>query len=725
MSEQAERLFHEALGTDPRERIAFIDAQCERQPQLREEVLTLLAEADAAEKFFQRLDEAVFSSPSPSGDSAPSLDSVDPDFRAGENVGHYRIESLIGFGGMGTVYRAHDMRLDRDVALKFLPTHLSADHDEQARLLAEARAAAVLDHPNVCTVHEVGETDDGRLFIAMPCYSGETLKDRLRAGALPANEAVGIGVQIARGLAAAHSHAIIHRDVKPGNVILLPDRSVRLVDFGLAMVMNAKLLSSGITPGTVAYMSPEQIRGDGLDSSTDLWSLGVVLYEMLAGARPFRGPHRREAIHAILREEADPLTRRCPGIDPALARIVERLLEKDPARRYKTASDVASELESVPHPRPAAPRHSLVRKRRALVAVGIIVLLAVAGGLSWQSLRETTVFQSSASSGFKRPSTRNIAAYELYQRGNDPALFRSDSGVRVAASYLRQALALDPNYGDAYAGLARVHTRPGNAVDPGLSRRERLALAEQEAMRAVSIDESSAEAHSALGMVRRNTYQFESAEREYLRAIELEPGNPRHYEWLSALHVATGRSARGLMEAKRALQLDPLSPTAMAEVANSLLAQDRCDEALVLLEKLASLRPPLLRAGAIAAQCYARKRMWPEALAAAQRNLADGGPRARALIGYVLARSGRADEARRLIASLLSSQGTTANSFDVAIVYSALGDSDNALKWLERAIDDRSLGFEWLPDILENFRHHRHFSRYHQQLGLEFDRPGI
>jgi tetratricopeptide (TPR) repeat protein len=360
-----------------------------------------------------------------------------------------------------------------------------------------------------------------------------------------------------------------------------------------------------------------------------------------------------------------------------------------------------------------------------LVAVGIIVLLALAGGLSWQSLRGATAFQSSASSGFKRPSTRNIAAYELYERGNDPALFRSDSGVRVAASYLRQALALDPNYGDAYAGLARVHTRPGNAVDPALSRRERLALAEQEAMRAVSLDDSSAEAHSALGMVRRNIYEFESAEREYLRAIEIEPANPRHYEWLSALHVATGRSARGLMEAKRALQLDPLSPTAMAEVANSLLAQDRCDEALVLLEKLASLRPPLLRAGAITAQCYARKRMWPEALEAAQRNLTDGGPRARALIGYVLARSGRADEAGQLIASLLSSQGTTANSFDVAIVYSALGDSDNALKWLERAIDDRSLGFEWLPDILDGFRRHRHFSRYHQQLGLEFDRPGI
>ena len=637
MSERAERIFHEALSLEPRERIAAIDAQCQGQAELRDEVLTLLAEADAAEKFFQRLDDAVFSSASPSGDEAPYSDSSDPDFRAGENVGHYRIESLIGFGGMGTVYRAHDMRLDRDVALKFLPTHLSADPDEQARLLAEARAAAVVDHPNVCTVHEVGEIDDGRLFIAMPCYSGETLKERLRTGALPANEAVAIGIQIARGLAAAHSHDIIHRDVKPGNVILLPDRSVRLVDFGLAMVMNARLISSGITPGTVAYMSPEQIRGEPLGSSTDLWSLGVVLYEMLAGARPFRGPHRRNVIHAIFHEEAIPIAQHCPGIDPALARIVEKLLEKDPAMRYKAASDVASELENVLHPGPFAPRPSFVRKHRALVAGAIIVLLAVAGGLSWRSLRGATASQSSArsstaarlpidgvaegsaSSRFKRSSTRNVAAYELYQRGNDPALFRSDSGVRVAASYLRQALALDPYFGDAYAGLARVHTRPGNAVEPGLSRRERLALAEQEAMRAVSIDESSAEAHSALGMVRKNTYQFESAEREYLRAIELEPENPRHYEWLSVLHVATGRSARGLMEAKRALQLDPISPTAMAEVANSLLAQDRCDEALVLLQKLASLRPRLLRADVVAAQCHARKQMWPEALAEAQR----------------------------------------------------------------------------------------------------------
>jgi serine/threonine protein kinase/tetratricopeptide (TPR) repeat protein len=424
VSEQAERLFHEALGIEPRERIAFVDGRCEGQAQLRDQVLTLLAEADAAEKFFQRLDEAVFSSPSPSGDEAPFTEVSEPDFRPGDNVGHYRIESLIGFGGMGTVFRAHDMRLDRDVALKFLPAHLSTEPEEQARLLAEARAAAVLDHPNVCTVHEVGETEDRRLFIAMPCYSGETLKERLRAGPLPANEAAAIGAQIARGLAAAHSRDIIHRDVKPGNVILLPDGTVRLLDFGLAMVMNARLISSGFTPGTMAYMSPEQIRGDALDSSTDLWSLGVVLYEMLAGARPFTRPHRREVIHAVLHEDAVPIANRCPGIDPALAGIVEKLLEKVPAKRYASASDVASDLEDVLRPRPVAERNSFMRKDRALAAAGVVVLLAVAGGLEWRSWKDSAAFQLSM-----RRAQPSLAVLPLVNLGSDSSDAALASGI--------------------------------------------------------------------------------------------------------------------------------------------------------------------------------------------------------------------------------------------------------------------------------------------------------
>jgi serine/threonine protein kinase/tetratricopeptide (TPR) repeat protein len=422
VSQQAERLFNEALAIEPGARAAFIDSACEGQAQLRDEILALLAEAEAAEKFFQRLDEAVFSSHSPSDDEAPYPGSSEPDFRAGENVGHYRIESLIGFGGMGTVFRAHDMRLDRDVALKFLPAHLSADPDEQARLLAEARAAAVLDHPNVCTVHEVGETEDKRLFIAMPCYSGETLKERLRAGSLTVNEAVGIGLQIARGLGAAHSRDIIHRDVKPGNVMLLPDGSVRLLDFGLAMVMNARLISSGITPGTVAYMSPEQIRGEPLDSYTDLWSLGVVLYEMLAGARPFSGAHRREVVDAILHEEPDPITRRSPSIDPSVTRIVERLLEKDPAERYATAAEVASDLENVLHPRAAGARKSFVRKNRALVTVGVVLLLGLAGGLSWRSWNDSNPFQPSIRS--ERPSLAVLPLVNLGSDSSDAALAR-------------------------------------------------------------------------------------------------------------------------------------------------------------------------------------------------------------------------------------------------------------------------------------------------------------
>lgn len=437
MTDRAERVFHEALGMAPEARIAFIDSECDGDDDVRAEVLSLLDDADAAEQFFGRLDQAVFLSPSPSGDADPYPDSPDPEFREGEEVGHYRIDSLIGRGGMGAVFRAHDVRLNRDVALKFLPTHLSADADEQARLLAEARAAAVLDHPNVCTVHEVGETADGRLFISMPCYGGETLKQRLRERSMSQTDALAIAIQIARGLAAAHSRDIIHRDVKPANVILLPDGSVRLLDFGLAMVMNARTLRSGTTPGTVAYMSPDQIRGEPLDSSTDLWSLGIVLYEMLAGERPFTGVDRRAMVNAILHEEPEPLAHRCPGIDPALAAIVDRLLQKDSARRYNSASDVVADLENATRSHADSPRVSFIRKHRAFLTMSMIIVIAVSGALGWRQTRDSTAFQVRAQRA--HPS---LAVLPLINLGSD------SSDAALAAGITEDLIATLANAGD-------------------------------------------------------------------------------------------------------------------------------------------------------------------------------------------------------------------------------------------------------------------------------------
>jgi serine/threonine protein kinase/tetratricopeptide (TPR) repeat protein len=352
--DEAEQLYDQARALPSGARSAFLDDACRGDLELRAELVSLLEHAEAAEEFFARLAEIVVGPSSwntregqESGDEGarePAPPCPPPELPPGHTVGHYRIVARVGAGGMGTVYRAYDTRLHRDVALKFLPAHLTTALDAEERLLIEARAAAALEHPNVCTIHEIGETADGQPFIAMACYEGETLKERLRRGPLPAAEAVAVAVQIARGLAAAHAHGIVHRDVKPGNVMLVADGSVKLLDFGLAKVADVSLTRPGQTPGTVAYMSPEQARGDPLDHRTDLWSLGVLLYEMLTGVRPFRGGNDRAVIQAILHDQPEPLRKRVGDPPESLEPIVDRLLRKEPDARYGSAAEFLTDL---------------------------------------------------------------------------------------------------------------------------------------------------------------------------------------------------------------------------------------------------------------------------------------------------------------------------------------------------------------------------------------------
>jgi TolB-like protein/DNA-binding SARP family transcriptional activator len=325
----------------------------------------------------------------------------------------------------------------------------------------------------------------------------------------------------------------------------------------------------------------------------------------------------------------------------------------------------------------------------------------------------------SALARIKRGSTRNVAAYELYLRGNDPVRFRTDSAARAALEYFRQAVALDSNYAAAYAGLAVMHKRVAED-DPELSRPDRLALAEQAALKAIALDDSSGEAHEALGYVRRDNYQLAPAETEFKRAVALEPTNARFHEGLVQIYAMTQRPAKALVESRRALELDPLSPTANAEFANALLANDRCDEALAELEKLRSLRPPLNRAGLIAAECYAQKQMWPEAIAEIQRITVNGTPRGQALFGYMLGRGGRTDEARRILATMLDrSRRINGGAFEVALVYAGLGDNDQAFVWLDRAVDDRSLGFEWMHPMVDDLRRDPRFEKIGRRVGLQ------
>ncbi|HEV7785676.1 MAG TPA: protein kinase, partial [Thermoanaerobaculia bacterium] len=308
---------------------------------------------------------------------------------SGQIVAHYRVGDLLGGGGMGVVYKAEDLRLNRTVALKFLPPELTRDPEAKARFLQEARSASVLDHPNICTIHEVGETDDGRLYLAMPSYDGETLRKRIEAGPLAIDEATDIAQQIARGLSKAHRHGIIHRDIKPANLIVTSDGVVKILDFGLAKLAgSAALTRTGSSVGTPAYMSPEQARGEEVDHRADLWSLGIVLYEMVAGRRPFRGEHEQAVLFSLLNERPRPLHELRSEAPPELERIVDGLLAKDPGDRYPTVDGPLGDLTALrnesmtttvrTHPGDAQPAGTPVWMWPAALAV---VAALIAGGL--------------------------------------------------------------------------------------------------------------------------------------------------------------------------------------------------------------------------------------------------------------------------------------------------------------------------------------------------------
>jgi len=262
----------------------------------------------------------------------------------GKRVSQYRIIEKLGEGGMGVVYKAEDIRLRRHAALKFLsPAALGTDR-QKSRFMREAQAAAVLNHPNICTVYGIQEVE-GRAFIEMTYIEGRTLAERIAAGPLEAHEVVRLGIQVAEGLRAAHANGVIHRDIKPANIMLTPDGRAVIMDFGLARRAGATTLTlEGTITGTAAYMSPEQARGDAIDHRTDLWSLGIVLYEALTGRRPFGSEYEQAAIYAILNEDPARLRTLKPDVPEELERIISRLLEKDPQRRYPTAAELLADL---------------------------------------------------------------------------------------------------------------------------------------------------------------------------------------------------------------------------------------------------------------------------------------------------------------------------------------------------------------------------------------------
>src|SRR5262245_46390095 len=393
---QIERIYHAALELEPDARGTFLVQACAGDEDLRREVTSLLNYDDSSAGFIQ----------SPLLEAAASeladqpLSGVQTQPLAGPpQIGGYRLLSPLGRGGMGEVHLALDTRLNRKVAIKLLPVEFTSDAGRVRRFEQEARAASALNHPNIITIHEIGETES-TLYIITEYVEGATLRQRMNAAPqqrMKLSEAIETAAQVAAALAAAHEAGIVHRDIKPENVMARRDGIVKVLDFGLAKLTEAQAApvdsqastveklstEDGVVMGTPRYMSPEQARGEKVDARTDIFSLGVMLYEMVTGRAPFVGATTSEVIAAILRDSPPPLAEYAPEAPAALERIVSQALRKDRAERYQSASDLLADLKAVKQRIELESKFGnapfvINRRRRSKLAFGGFVLVALA-----------------------------------------------------------------------------------------------------------------------------------------------------------------------------------------------------------------------------------------------------------------------------------------------------------------------------------------------------------
>ncbi len=386
----------------------------------------------------------------------------------GKIISHYRILEKLGEGGMGIVYKAEDTKLKRLVALKFLPSQIMASEMEKARSIHEAQAAAALNHPNICTIYEINEID-GQAFIAMEFIEGQSLKEKIEAEPLKLDEALNIAMQVADGLQAAHEKKITHRDIKPANIMLTSRGQVKIMDFGLAKLAGRSALTKeGTTLGTVAYMSPEQARGEKVDHRTDIWSFGVVLYETITGQHPFKGEYEQAVMYSIMNEEPEPITGLRTGVPMELERIANKALAKKINLRYQNIEDLlvdlrALQLRPMPSAVPQPPIKAKAPERKQPWLYGgvaaFVILLVAAALFFWPKKQSKEMFTSIAVLPFEDISPQKDQEY--FCDGMTEEILTRLSKLRalkvIARTSVMRYKATDKSIKEIGAELGRCH----------------------------------------------------------------------------------------------------------------------------------------------------------------------------------------------------------------------------------------------------------------------------
>ncbi len=563
----------------------------------------------------------------------------------GRRLHHYEILARLGAGGMGEVWRAHDTRLDRDVAVKILRSDRSASLIEQERFLREARAASALIHPNIITVHEI-DSAEGTDFIVMEYVRGESLADIIARGTLAFRQAVSYAIQICDALQAAHEAGVIHRDLKPGNIMVTPTGLVKVLDFGLAKratdstraaddPTEVALTVAGIAIGTPAYMSPEQAVGDPVDQRTDLFSFGVLLYQMLTGVLPFQGATSLTVRRQIVHEPAPPVRDLAPRVPRALADVVERCLAKEPSDRYQNATTLGADLRAAmahldesAHASPIATaavtrvdvadigvtRQGKRRSPWALATLGTLVVIALAVGTRSLWLPNA---RSAAPKAEPDPNA-NVPAAELTRRATEQLHFYYREGnVQNAIQQLELALQQKSPYPLAEARLSLAYWRQ-NEISPD-PHWQRQALAHAEA--AVRGDSQLALSHIAHGAALSIDGDLDQAAAAYDQASTLDPANSELLWRLGDLAVARRDPASAERLYVRAVESAPEEWVPQARLGAFYYRQGQYQGALAAFEKQVRLAPDNARGYSNLAAVYHQLERTDEAAAVLQRSL--------------------------------------------------------------------------------------------------------